>query len=379
MLDFIAARILAHPHYPGIGEAEAAEIARMVNGVLGAIAAVVPAEARAEFQRRIETADTVMGHWLLEDANPYHPLWGPPNDFLRTVSRHYDQIRNGRSLHLELGPSMAWPDERKAERLAQDNLGDFIRLDMDATCPIDVKASVTALPFADDSIDFVYSNSLFEHCAFPHEILREAFRVLRPGGAILTKAPFQYVQHGYPSDYLRFTEQFFTDVCTAIGFETVHTESKSSSGIYYVTHQLIKAGIVADGHPLAPAGVRAHVALTILLGFLQGIDDVFQLHGNSLWQTTSALAIKPGRYVARLEAPDHGKPFVERYRDILICPASGLPLVDLGNQLASLDFAHRYGVTNGIPDLFVMHGFGSSFARTASSKEVLRQWRARRD
>jgi ubiquinone/menaquinone biosynthesis C-methylase UbiE len=49
------------------------------------------------------------------------------------------------------------------------------------TFPVDVAASVTALPFRDNSIDCMSSNSLFEHVPCPHDILREAFRVLRAG------------------------------------------------------------------------------------------------------------------------------------------------------------------------------------------------------
>jgi ubiquinone/menaquinone biosynthesis C-methylase UbiE len=49
----------------------------------------------------------------------------------------------------------------------------------------------TALPFADGAFDLVLSHSVIEHVANPLEYLREARRVLAPGGAILlSTAPY---------------------------------------------------------------------------------------------------------------------------------------------------------------------------------------------
>jgi SAM-dependent methyltransferase len=76
------------------------------------------------------------------------------------------------------------PEECVQQHVGPDKLGDIIRLDMNPAFPVDVAASVTALPFRDNSIDSISSNSLFEHVPYPHDILREAFRVLRAGGAL---------------------------------------------------------------------------------------------------------------------------------------------------------------------------------------------------
>ena len=45
------------------------------------------------------------------------------------------------------------------------------------------------LPYNDNSIDVIYSKSLLEHLWRPDEYLKEANRVLRPGGKILTLVP----------------------------------------------------------------------------------------------------------------------------------------------------------------------------------------------
>ncbi len=48
-----------------------------------------------------------------------------------------------------------------------------------------VEADCHHLPFADDTFDFVYARFLFQHLGDPVSALREARRVLRPGGRML--------------------------------------------------------------------------------------------------------------------------------------------------------------------------------------------------
>lgn len=54
------------------------------------------------------------------------------------------------------------------------------------------------LPFAADSFDAVFSTNVFEHVMNPEAVLAELFRVLRPGGSLVTRfGPLFYSPLGY--------------------------------------------------------------------------------------------------------------------------------------------------------------------------------------
>lgn len=68
------------------------------------------------------------------------------------------------------------------QRVAAAGLQDRIELQ---------RADVKALPFADDSFDEVFSNTILHHIPEPLDLLREAARVLRPGGRLLIRDLFR--------------------------------------------------------------------------------------------------------------------------------------------------------------------------------------------
>ncbi len=72
---------------------------------------------------------------------------------------------------------------------------------------VDCVASVEALPQATGSVGTVVAVSTFEHVRYFWKGFDEVYRVLRPDGVLVVSCPFYFHQHGYPSDYWRFTPQ----------------------------------------------------------------------------------------------------------------------------------------------------------------------------
>jgi uncharacterized protein YbaR (Trm112 family) len=306
----------------------------------------------------------------------------PNHAFLRDFAAVWDRVGHPGSLHLELGTYIAWPDDRTDDYVRAQNIGDIVRLDFENKHRPDVAASATALPFRDESIDRISSNSLFEHVAYPHEILREAFRVLRPGGVIYTAVPFHFVEHACPRDYLRFTGHFFEDVCADIGFETIRTDTRSASGLYYTLHTLAKAALVdsyASGLSMTNAAVGLQMTIMTLLALAQAFDDEIVSGGASHFHTTAFYAVKGGTYQPKLQRFDRSQPFVVRHPDLFLCPRTWSALSFDGQQLLSTDGTSRYPVIDGIPNMVVMQGRGSPAGLSAEVARLERENQELRD
>lgn len=61
------------------------------------------------------------------------------------------------------------------------------------------------IPLPDNSQDWVIATEFLEHYFDTDHILKEMFRVLKPGGKIFFSVPFIYTLHEVPHDHHRFT------------------------------------------------------------------------------------------------------------------------------------------------------------------------------
>jgi SAM-dependent methyltransferase len=69
----------------------------------------------------------------------------------------------------------------------------------------DVFSQGEAIPFRDDSFDTVLGLSMLTYMPEPDRVLREAHRVLRPGGVLIMEFTQMAPLHDPPFDYFRFT------------------------------------------------------------------------------------------------------------------------------------------------------------------------------
>lgn len=94
----------------------------------------------------------------------------------------------------------------------------------------DVLGDAAALPFATACKDAVICGELLEHVPDPRRVLREIYRVLKPGGWALITVPFLYRIHADPYDYGRYTDYYWQQALHATGFEGISIEKQGLFG-----------------------------------------------------------------------------------------------------------------------------------------------------
>jgi SAM-dependent methyltransferase len=284
---------------------------------------------------------------LLDGVNPLLEGAGQEWDAARAAA--YAPTERAGAVHLELGTWTAFGDERTRDLADADGLAELIRLDVDPAHPVDVVADATALPFRSGSLDRVGSNSVLEHIAYPHQVLAECHRVLRPGGVMVHVMPFVWWLHGYPDDYVRLTPPFFERVCREIGFVDVRCDVEATGGLYNTLHNASKMGAVDAGRPDAAAMRELHELAALLLGALVPFDRGFEDAGRMWFHSVRVLARKAGDYEPS-RRPRGSGPFARRALDLLADPATKAPLSVRPGQLVSESSGVAYPVRRGVPN-----------------------------
>lgn len=83
------------------------------------------------------------------------------------------------------------------------------------------------LPIESEVADTVVSLSVMEHLCEPQTMLNEAFRILKPGGAMVLQVPWQWWIHEAPYDFFRYTPYGLMYLFEKAGFVDVVVEPQS--------------------------------------------------------------------------------------------------------------------------------------------------------
>ena len=84
---------------------------------------------------------------------------------------------------------------------------DAVTVDITLAHGVDLVANGNALPFANDTFDYVWCNAVLEHVPYPMQVAAEIIRTLKPAGLAFIQVPFLENVHSWPQDYYRFTIQ----------------------------------------------------------------------------------------------------------------------------------------------------------------------------
>lgn len=77
------------------------------------------------------------------------------------------------------------------------------------------------IPLNDAAVGSAMATEVLEHCPDPDRVLREAFRVLRPGGVMFITVPFLWPLHDVPGDEYRYTPFALERMLRTVGFEGI--------------------------------------------------------------------------------------------------------------------------------------------------------------
>jgi SAM-dependent methyltransferase len=139
-----------------------------------------------------------------------------------------------------------------------------------------VEASVTDLPFDDESFDGAVLGEVLEHVEDDHGALGEVARVLRPGGVLAASVPANPALYG-PSDewaghVRRYTRSALIDAYTSAGL-TVHQCLGWGFPFSRLYHRHVYERYLDRHGPARPGG--RHRPLLAAVGALLRVDRLF--------------------------------------------------------------------------------------------------------
>ena len=153
--------------------------------------------------------------------------------------RESDEVRargelylSGRVLEIGCG------DKRRALLLG-DLVDEYVGLDHPGSIHgldcVDVLASAYETTLPDATFDGVLCLSVLEHLEEPALAVREALRVLKPGGVAIYSVPLFFHLHEEPRDFFRYTKHGIRHLFTQAGFEIVEIGPLSSWPLMAIT------------------------------------------------------------------------------------------------------------------------------------------------
>lgn len=114
-------------------------------------------------------------------------------------------------------------------RTAAPRLTRYLGLDLEGSAiyraEVDLRWDGRKIPLADASVDSAMLTEVLEHCPEPWVVLKEARRVLKPGGVLFFTVPYIWPLHDAPWDFFRYTPFALEKLLAEAGFADVKLQA----------------------------------------------------------------------------------------------------------------------------------------------------------
>ncbi len=109
---------------------------------------------------------------------------------------------------------------------------------LDESTEPDYLCDVAEIPVEAGEFDTAIMGELLEHLPDPIPALTEAYRVLKKDGVLLITTPFMFHEHADPYDFGRYTEYWYKQKLTELGFTDI--EVHRHGGFFSVLANMVK-------------------------------------------------------------------------------------------------------------------------------------------
>lgn len=168
----------------------------------------------------------------------------------------------------------------------------------------DVCGDAAKLPIGDNCVDTILCTEVMEHIHDPERTIGEFARVLRPGGRLITTAPFIYPIHD-KYDFFRYSPDGLAVIMNRYGLEVETIKPLSGTAVTLATMLNIywyNIGFIWTKW-LYPFGIILRPLLFIICFVVNVLGRIFELllPSNQMAFNHLTIAKQPGRELKQLE------------------------------------------------------------------------------